>query len=104
MQRVTEVTSAKGTKKSAGKQGKHRTKSVRNQRKRTMKATKLTIGFREWSKLADFVETINEEDEMVAYQIDITTALLVAAGECGLAWIEAQAAQWFEDYYTTIVK
>ena len=41
---------------------------------------------------------------MVAYQIDNTTALLVAAGECGLAWIEAQAAQWFEDYYTTIVK
>ena len=48
-----------------------------------MKATKLTIGFREWSKLADFVETINQEDEMVAYQIDNTTALLVAIGECG---------------------
>ena len=39
-----------------------------------MKATKLTIRFREWSKLADFAETINEEDEMVAYQIDNTTA------------------------------
>lgn len=50
-----------------------------------MKATKLTIGFREWSKLADFVETINQEDEMLAYQIDNTTALLVAVGECGLA-------------------
>lgn len=34
-----------------------------------MKATKLTIGFREWSKLPDFVEMINEEDEMVAYEI-----------------------------------
>lgn len=63
-----------------------------------MKATKLTIGFREWSKLPDFVEMINEEDEMVAYEIDNTTALLVAVGECGLAWIEAQAAQWYEDY------
>lgn len=42
-----------------------------------MKAVKLTIGFREWSKLADFVETINQEDEMVAYQIDSTIALLV---------------------------
>ena len=41
---------------------------------------------------------------MVAYQIDNTTALLVAAGECGLAWIEAQAAQWFDDYYMTPVK
>lgn len=69
-----------------------------------MKATKLTIGFREWSKLPDFVEMINEEDEMVAYGIDNTTALLVAAGECGLAWIEAQAAQWFEDYETETIK
>ena len=69
-----------------------------------MKATKLTIGFREWSKLADFVETINQEDEMLAYEIDNTTALLVAVGECGLAWIEAQAEQWFNDYETEIVK
>ncbi|MDE6346388.1 MAG: hypothetical protein K2L55_06955 [Muribaculaceae bacterium] len=50
------------------------------------------------------METINEEDEMVAYEIDNTTALLVAVGECGLAWIEAQAAQWFEDYETETVK
>lgn len=69
-----------------------------------MKATKLTIGFREWSKLPDFVEMINEEDEMVAYEIDNTTALLVTVGECGLAWIEAQAAQWFEDYETETIK
>lgn len=69
-----------------------------------MKATKLTIGFREWSKLADFVEIINQEDEMVAYQIDTTTALLVAVGECGLAWIDGQAATWFEDYYMIPIK
>lgn len=69
-----------------------------------MKATKLTIGFREWSKLPDFVEMINEEDEMVAYEIDNTTALLVAVGECGLAWIEARTAQWFEDYETETIK
>lgn len=69
-----------------------------------MKATKLTIGFREWSKLADFVETINQEVEMVAYQIDNTTALLVTIGECGLVWIEAQAKTWFNDHYMTPVK
>ena len=48
--------------------------------------------------------TINEEDEMLAYEIDATTALLVAPGECGLAWIEAQAALWFEDYETETIK
>lgn len=41
---------------------------------------------------------------MVAYEIDNTTALLVAVGECDLAWIEAQAAQWFEDYETETIK
>lgn len=69
-----------------------------------MKATKLTVAYREWSKVADFVETINGEDEMVAYQIDSTTALLVAVGECGLTWIEAQAEKWFEDYYMIPIK
>lgn len=69
-----------------------------------MKAVELKIGFREWSKLPDFVETINEEDEMLAYEIDGTTALLAAPGECGLAWIEAQAAKWFDDYETTTIK
>lgn len=56
-----------------------------------MKATKLRIGFREWSKLPDFVATINEEDEMLAYEIGATTALLVAPGECGLAWIQPKS-------------
>ncbi len=69
-----------------------------------MKATKLTIGFREWSKLADFVETINQEDEMLAYQIDNTTALLVAVGECGLAWIDSQAAKGNTDLNTEKIK
>ena len=69
-----------------------------------MKAVKLIIGFREWSKLPEFVKAINAEGDLLAYEIDNTTALLVAVGECGLAWIEAQAAQWFEDYETETIK
>lgn len=45
-----------------------------------MKATKLTIGFREWSKLPDFVEMINAGEEMFAYAIDNTTAIIVTQG------------------------
>lgn len=69
-----------------------------------MEAIKLSIGFREWSKPPDFVEMINAEAEMFAYEIDNTTALLVAVGECGIAWIEAQAEQWFDDQYTETIK
>lgn len=69
-----------------------------------MEAIKLNIGFREWPKLPDFVEMINGEDEMFAYEIDNTTALIVTQGCCGTEWVEAQAAQWFEDQYTEIIK
>lgn len=69
-----------------------------------MEAIKLSIGFREWSKLPDFVETINGEDEMFAYQIDSTTALIVTQGCCGTAWVKAQAETWFDDQYTETIK
>lgn len=69
-----------------------------------MKAVKLIIGFREWSKLPEFVKAINAEGDLLAYEIDNTTALLVAPGEYGLAWIEAQAAHWFNDYETENIK
>ena len=35
----------------------------------TMEAIKISIGFREWSKLPDFVEMINAEAEMFAYEV-----------------------------------
>lgn len=104
MQRVTEVNAAKDTKKTAGSQGKHQVKTVRNQSKRTMEAIKISIGFREWSKLPDFVEMINAEAEMFAYEIDNTTALIVTQGCCGTAWVKAQAELWFEDQYTETIK
>ncbi len=69
-----------------------------------MEAIKLNIGFREWSKLPDFVEMINAEDEMFAYEIDNTTAIIVTQGCCGTEWVEAQATQWFEDQYTETIK
>lgn len=104
MQRVTEVSAPKDTKKWGGGQRKHGVKRIRNQSKRTMEAIKLSIGFREWSKLPDFVEMINAEAEMFAYEIDNTTALIVTQGCCGTAWVKAQAARWFEDQYTEIIK
>lgn len=104
MQRVTTVTGLKDTKKTADNQRKHGVKTIRNQSKRTMEAIKLSIGFREWSKLPGFVEMINAEAEMFAYEIDNTTAIIVTQGRCGTTWVEAQAAQWFEDQYTETIK
>lgn len=69
-----------------------------------MEAIKLSIGFREWSKLPDFVEMINGEDEMFAYEIDNTSAVIVTMGPCGTEWVKAQAEAWFEDQYTETIK
>ncbi len=69
-----------------------------------MKATKLTVAFREWDKLPDFMEAVNDQEEMLVYELDGTTALLVAESESDLSWIEAQAEKWFNEYYTTPVK
>ena len=99
LQRVTGVNASKDTKKDAGSQRKHRVKHIKNQSKRSMEAIKLSIGFREWSKLPDFVEAMNGEDEIFAYRIDNTSALIVTPGPCASAWVEAHAAQWFEDQY-----
>lgn len=69
-----------------------------------MKATKLTVAFREWDKLPDFMEAVNDQEDMLAYELDGTTALLVAESGRDLAWLEAQAEKWFNEYYTTPVK
>lgn len=69
-----------------------------------MKAVKLKIGFREWDKLDDFVEMINEEADVLAYEVDSTTALLVAFGDCGMEWLKSQAAQWFDNIDIEIIK
>lgn len=69
-----------------------------------MEAIKLSIGFREWSKLPDFVEMINgEEEEFIAYEIDNTTALIVADHHEDIEWVKLKAAMWFEDQYTETI-
>lgn len=69
-----------------------------------MKAIKLAVGFREWDKLDDFIEAANFDDDVVAYAIDYTTALIVAIDEASMVNVTDQAAQWFADYTTEPVK
>lgn len=69
-----------------------------------MEILKLHVTCREWSKLSDFVEMINAEDEMGACGIDGTTAVIATQGSCGTAWVEAQIATWFEDSYLETIK
>lgn len=69
-----------------------------------MEAIKLTVGFREWDKLDDFVEAVNTQDDVMAYAIDYTTALLVGIDEPSLERITLRLPQWFADYTTETIK
>lgn len=69
-----------------------------------MKAVKLTIMFRDWDMLDNFVKVINEEDEVFAYKLDSTTALLVAFGYHEIEWLKLQAKEWFNNIDIETIK
>lgn len=69
-----------------------------------MKAIKLSVGFREWDKLGDFLEGVNAMDEAVGSEMDYTTALIAAEDSEALEYIQAQLPKWFTDYETTTIK
>lgn len=69
-----------------------------------MKAIKLSVGFREWDKLGDFMEGVNAMDEAVGSEIDNTSAFIAAEDAEALEYIKAQLPKWFNDYETITIK
>lgn len=69
-----------------------------------MKAVKLTICFRDWDMLDNFVMVINQEDEVLAYRLNPTTALLVAFGDYEIEWLKLQAKEWFNSIDIVTIK
>lgn len=69
-----------------------------------MKAIKLSVGFREWDKLGDFMEGVNAMDEAVGSEIDYTSAFIAAEDAEAMEYIKAQLPKWFNDYETITIK
>lgn len=61
-----------------------------------MQAIKLTVDFRDWRKLDEFLDGIKDEDTFV-HGIDNTSALIVTEGDCGMAFVQNRIADTFED-------
>lgn len=61
-----------------------------------MKAIKVTVNLREWSKIGDFLRDVSDEN-IFTYQVDSTTFLAVTENEYGMAFLRSLLEVWFEE-------
>lgn len=66
-----------------------------------MKAIKVTVDLREWSKIYDFLRDVVDEN-IFAYQIDSTSFLVVTENEYGMALLQSCLEVWFEEEVSII--
>ena len=62
-----------------------------------MKAIKVSVSFHEWSKVNDFLNQFEEEEDTFTYMVDNVTFVAVFDGECAMAYFKAELAGAFED-------
>lgn len=62
-----------------------------------MKAIKVSVSFHEWSKVNDFLNRFEEEEDTFTYMVDNVTFVAVFDGECAMAYFKAELAGAFED-------
>lgn len=62
-----------------------------------MKAIKVLVNFREWSKVDGFLDRFREEEDTFVYLVDKVTLVAVFGGECAMAYFKAQLVEAFEE-------
>lgn len=62
-----------------------------------MKAIKVSVSFHEWSKVNDFLNRFEEEEDTFTYMVDNVTFVAVFDGECAMAYFKAELTGAFED-------
>ena len=68
-----------------------------------MKAIRVSVNFREWSKVDGFLGRFKGEKDTFIYLVENVTFIAVFAGECAMAYFKAALAEAF-DKETIIVK
>lgn len=68
-----------------------------------MKAIRVSVNFREWSKVDGFLGRFKGEKDTFIYQVENVTFIAVFAGECAMAYFKAALVEAF-DKETIIVK
>ncbi|WP_298551749.1 hypothetical protein [uncultured Parabacteroides sp.] len=62
-----------------------------------MKAIRVIVNFREWSKVKDFLDRFKGEEDTFIYQVDNVTFVAVFDGECTMAYFKAELARTFDE-------
>lgn len=67
----------------------------------SMKAIKVTVDSKEWSKVNGFLQEVSD-DNIFAYQVDRTSFLMVTENEYGMAYLQTNLPVWFDEEVTII--
>lgn len=62
-----------------------------------MKAIQVCIGFDEWSKVEDFINTYGNDEDIFIYQVDSVSFLVVTEGDCSLGYVTAGIEMMFNE-------
>ncbi|MBP3518404.1 MAG: hypothetical protein J6K31_08460 [Parabacteroides sp.] len=68
-----------------------------------MKAIRVSVNFREWSKVDGFLGRFKGEEDTFIYQVDNVTFIAVFDSECAMAYFKAELGKAFDEE-TIIVK
>ena len=62
-----------------------------------MKAIRVSVDYREWSKVEGFLREFKHEDDTFAYQVDNVTFVAVCEDEGAMDWFKARLLTDFEE-------
>lgn len=62
-----------------------------------MKAIKVSVNYSEWSKVRDFLDRFEGEEDTFTYMVDNVTFVAVFGGECTMAYFKAKLAGAFDE-------
>ena len=69
-----------------------------------MRAITVKINKEEMSKVDAFIKDINQDENMAAYAIDVTTMSIVTTGDLSMAYVEALLELSFIEPVVQIIK
>ncbi len=62
-----------------------------------MKAIRVSVNFREWSKVDVFLDRFKGEEDTFIYRVENVIFIAVFDGECAMAYFKAELAKAFDE-------
>ena len=69
-----------------------------------MKVIKVTVNEEECLKISSFIQSVNNDADIAAYQFDKSSFILASVNECGIEYNKAVISRLFKDYNIESIK